>query len=54
MDFNCLDLVVSVESWIVVIDFFSASPSNYVKKAKDDDGSDEVDSKQIGILFITN
>lgn len=28
MDFNCLDLVVSVESWVVVIDFFSASPSN--------------------------
>nr|XP_015839049.1 PREDICTED: vacuolar protein sorting-associated protein 13D isoform X1 [Tribolium castaneum] len=28
VDFNCLDLVVSVESWVVVIDFFSASPSN--------------------------
>lgn len=28
IDFNCLDLVVSVESWVVVIDFFSASPSD--------------------------
>lgn len=28
MDFNCLDLVISVESWVVVIDFFSASPSS--------------------------
>ncbi|KAJ3643178.1 hypothetical protein Zmor_025903 [Zophobas morio] len=28
VDFNCLDLVISVESWVVVIDFFSASPSN--------------------------
>lgn len=28
VDFNCLDLVVSVESWVVVIDFFSASPSD--------------------------
>ncbi|XP_071050524.1 intermembrane lipid transfer protein Vps13D isoform X2 [Onthophagus taurus] len=25
IDFNCLDLVVSVESWVLVIDFFSAS-----------------------------
>lgn len=25
VDFSCLDLVVSVESWVVVIDFFSAS-----------------------------
>ncbi|CAH0555796.1 unnamed protein product [Brassicogethes aeneus] len=30
IDFNCLDLIVSVESWVVVIDFFSASPSNTV------------------------
>lgn len=27
VDFNCLDLVISVESWVVVIDFFSAVPS---------------------------
>lgn len=25
VDFNCLDLVVSVKSWVVVLDFFSAS-----------------------------
>ncbi|KAK4875461.1 hypothetical protein RN001_011883 [Aquatica leii] len=24
IDFNCLDLVISVESWVVVLDFFSA------------------------------
>ncbi|RZC42308.1 vacuolar protein sorting-associated protein 13D [Asbolus verrucosus] len=28
VDFNCLDLVISVESWVMVIDFFSASPSS--------------------------
>lgn len=28
IDFNCLDLVISVESWVVLIDFFSASPTN--------------------------
>lgn len=29
VDFNCLDLVVSVESWVLVIDFFSASTSDH-------------------------
>ncbi|XP_044753631.1 vacuolar protein sorting-associated protein 13D [Coccinella septempunctata] len=28
VDFNCLDLVISVESWVVLIDFFSASPTS--------------------------
>lgn len=28
IDFNCLDLVISVESWVVVLDFFSAAPTN--------------------------
>ncbi|KAK9889536.1 hypothetical protein WA026_006891 [Henosepilachna vigintioctopunctata] len=28
VDFNCLDLVVSVESWVVLIDFFSGSLKN--------------------------
>lgn len=28
VDFNCLDLIISVESWVVVLDFFSASPSS--------------------------
>ncbi|KAB0794994.1 hypothetical protein PPYR_11833 [Photinus pyralis] len=27
IDFNCLDLVISVESWVVVIDFFNAISS---------------------------
>ncbi|KAL3268817.1 hypothetical protein HHI36_007913 [Cryptolaemus montrouzieri] len=28
VDFNCLDLVISVENWVVLIDFFSASPTS--------------------------
>ncbi|KAJ8920133.1 hypothetical protein NQ315_011790 [Exocentrus adspersus] len=27
VDFNCLDLVIAPQSWVVVIDFFSAAPS---------------------------
>lgn len=32
IDFNCLDLVISVESWVVVLDFFSASPVEHNDK----------------------
>lgn len=32
IDFNCLDLVICVESWLVVIDFFSASASDSKKQ----------------------
>jgi vacuolar protein sorting-associated protein 13D len=34
VDFNCLDLVISVESWVVVIDFFSASPSSSARRTE--------------------
>lgn len=34
VDFNCLDLVISVESWVVVIDFFSASPTQPINMSK--------------------
>lgn len=32
VDFNCLDLVINVESWVVVVDFFGASPSEITAK----------------------
>lgn len=29
VDFNCLDLVMSVPSWVVVIDFFGGNANKY-------------------------
>uniref|UniRef100_A0AAR5PHD2 UBA domain-containing protein n=1 Tax=Dendroctonus ponderosae TaxID=77166 RepID=A0AAR5PHD2_DENPD len=41
VDFNCLDLVISVPSWVVVIDFFSGSSTtskygSYVSSSKEE------------------
>ncbi|KAK5644974.1 hypothetical protein RI129_006274 [Pyrocoelia pectoralis] len=49
VDFNCLDLVISVESWVVVIDFFNAVSSEklYTSTVSTFEESPEV-SKQTG------
>ncbi|XP_025836301.1 vacuolar protein sorting-associated protein 13D [Agrilus planipennis] len=39
VDFNCLDLVVNVESWVIVIDFFSVTPSDYKQAHRKDEES---------------
>ncbi|KAJ8964860.1 hypothetical protein NQ314_004578 [Rhamnusium bicolor] len=58
VDFNCLDLVISVKSWVVVIDFFSASPSGPVYSSTTNlsthtDGVKSVTSKEKAITNIT-
>lgn len=44
VDFNCLDLIVSVESWMVVIDFLGiGSPSNDVSLSTEEPPLVEID-----------
>lgn len=50
VDFNCLDLIVSVESWMVVLDFFGiGSPSYDVSLSTQEPPSVEVDKVDVEI-----
>ncbi|XP_045474860.1 vacuolar protein sorting-associated protein 13D isoform X2 [Harmonia axyridis] len=51
VDFNCLDLVISVESWVVLIDFFSASPTS---SANDTDKVSEVTDNVLPEIVAEN
>ncbi|KAJ8974056.1 hypothetical protein NQ317_002302 [Molorchus minor] len=46
VDFNCLDLVISVKSWVLVLDFFGASPSGPVYSSSTNLGNIPGEPKQ--------
>ncbi|KAF5273971.1 hypothetical protein FQA39_LY01087 [Lamprigera yunnana] len=47
IDFNCLDLVISVESWVVVLDFFSAVTPEKPSVLQDRSFSSQVELENI-------
>ncbi|XP_017773930.1 PREDICTED: vacuolar protein sorting-associated protein 13D isoform X2 [Nicrophorus vespilloides] len=53
VDFNCLDLVISAESWVMVIDFFSAAPSDVTDSASSKSAGKEDNSEKETILENT-
>lgn len=56
VDFNCLDLVISPKSWVVVIDFFSASsePAYFSATHTDTDTIDSGNSLPLEGKAVTN
>lgn len=56
IDFNCLDLVISVKSWVVVLDFFGAETASSAAKSLNSTSKDDItkeDSKNKVVSNIT-
>lgn len=46
IDFNCLNLVVSIDSWVAVLDFFGIAGDDVP------DGEDGPEPQQTGMLYL--
>jgi hypothetical protein len=56
VDFNSLDVIVNVESWVVILDFFGLGPDSPVGKHKTSTARQSVPAEKTltdkGILLI--